>query len=495
MFDPEHGGFGGAPKFPTPQNLLFLLRYWKRTGEKNALSMVEKTLRSMRSGGMFDQIGFGFHRYSTDTEWLVPHFEKMLYDQALLVISYLEAFQATGKAEFAATARDVLHYVMRDLSSQEGGFFSAEDADTEGEEGKFYIWTEQEIRDALPQADADLAVKVFGVEAEGNFTDSVERSRNGKNVLNYPGPLDELAADLNLSESELVSRIREIRQMLYGARQKRVQPAKDYKILTDWNGLIIAAFAKASQVLDDSRYLDAAAKAADFLLAKMRETDGTLFHRYVEGERAVGGFLDDYVFLAQGLIEVYEAGFDEKYLKAALQLTDAMMTRFWDGENGGFFFTPEDATDVMVRRKEVYDGALPSGNSVALLNLLRLARLSDNAGYEDRAALMMRTFASEVRAYPAAHTYFLLGVDLAVVPSYNIILVGESDWDGTQNMLMPLRKSYLPNLVISLRTPSNAGFGYKALDGKATAYVCRGQMCLPPTNDVSKMLELIQLKS
>jgi len=443
---------------------------------------------------MFDQLGFGFHRYSTDAEWLVPHFEKMLYDQALLGISYLEGFQATDNEEFAATARDVLHYVMRDLSSEEGGYLSAEDADTEGEEGKFYLWTEQEIRDVLPRADADLALKVFGVEAQGNYSDSGERGRNRKNVLHTRKTLDELAASLKVGEAELDSRIREIRQMLYETRQKRVQPAKDGKILTDWNGLMIAAFAKASQIFDASKYLDAAVGAADFLLAKMCDTDGTLFHRYVEGERAVEGFLDDYAFLAWGLVEVYEASCDEKYLKAALQLTDAMMTRFWDGANGGFFFTSKDMIDVLVRRKEVYDGALPSGNSVALLNLLRLARLSNNADYEDKAAHIIRAFAGDVKGSPAAHTFFLLGVDFSVGPAYNVILVGESNWDSTQDMIIPLRKSYLPNLVFSLKAPDTARLGYEVLGGKTTAYVCRGQMCLPPTNEKSKMLEFLNLR-
>jgi len=230
-------------------------------------------------------------------------------------------------------------------------------------------------------------------------------------------------------------------------------------------------------------------------LAKMCDADGELFHRYVEGERAVAGFLDDYAFLAWGLIELYEAGFDEKYLKAALQLTDAMVTRFWDEANGGFFFTSKDMIDVLIRRKEVYDGALPSGNSVALLNLLRLARLSNNAGYEDKAAHIIRAFAGDVRGSPAAHTFFLLGVDFSVGPAYNVILIGESNWDSTQDMLIPLRKNYLPNLVFSLRAPDKARLGYEVLGGKTTAYVCRGQMCLPPTNEISKMLDSLQLMS
>jgi uncharacterized protein YyaL (SSP411 family) len=493
-FDSAHGGFGGAPKFPTPHNLLFLLRYWKRMDEKNALTMVEKTLRSMRMGGIFDQVGLGFHRYSTDAEWLVPHFEKMLYDQALLALAYVEAFQATGKKEFAETAKEVMQYVLNDLTSPEGGFFSAEDADTEGEEGKFYLWTEREIRDVLPPQDADLAVKVFGVFAAGNFYDAAERGRNGKNILHLVKPMEELATELNVTIDGLLSRIGEIRRNLFEERQKRIHPAKDDKILTDWNGLMIAAFAKASQVLREDSYLKAAVEAAEFLLTKMHEGD-LLFHRYVKGERAIEGFLNDYAFLAWGLIEVYEADFDEKYLKAALQLTEAMLARFWDEQNGGFYFTSKDAAEVLVRRKEVYDGALPSGNSVALMNLLRLARLSDNSAYEEKAFRLTRVFAWDVKMSPAAHTFFLLGLDFALGSSYNLIVVGESGWDSTLKMLDLVRKRYVPNLVVSVRTPEKAGFGYEALDGKATAYVCRNQMCMPPTKDPVKMLELLGLKS
>ncbi len=315
-FDEEHSGFGDAPKFPTPHNLLFLLRYWKRTSEKNALRMVEKTLRAVRMGGIFDQIGLGFHRYSTDAEWLAPHFEKMLYDQALLTLAYVEAYQATGKEEFSVTVKEILHYVLRDLFSPDGGFFSAEDADTEGEEGKFYLWTEQEIRNALTTEDAALAVKLYAVEAGGNYFDPAKRGRNWKNILHLPKPVIKLAAELGMTVDELIPRTSKIQSALYEARLNRVHPAKDDKVLTDWNGLMIAALAKASQALGERKYLEAAVKASDFFIESMREGD-VLFHRFVKGERAVEGFLDDYAFLSWGLIEVYEASFDEKYLRAA----------------------------------------------------------------------------------------------------------------------------------------------------------------------------------
>jgi hypothetical protein len=491
-FDSENGGFGDSPKFPTPHNLLFLLRYWKRTGEKKALEMVEKTLRSMRAGGIFDQIGLGFHRYSTDSEWLVPHFEKMLYDQALLTLAYADAFQATGAERFAVTIKEILHYVLQDLLSPEGGFYSAEDADTEGEEGKFYLWTEQEIRSALPEDLAEFGIKVFGVEPGGNYFDSAERGRNGKNVLHLSKSLNQLAAEMNMTVDGLVNEIGKCQRLLYEARQKRLHPAKDDKILTDWNGLMIAALARAGKVLNEPKYLKAAVKASDFLLDTMLEGD-LLFHRFAKGERAVEGFLDDYAFLAFGLTEVYEADFDEKYLRVALDLTDAMVARFWDDKNGGFYFTPKNEENALLKRKETYDGALPSGNSVALLNLLRLSRLSDKSEYEETAARLSRAFAGDLQGSPSAHTFFLIGLDFEFGPTYRLIIVGDIDEQTTLSMFKPMRDNFLPNVIVSLKTPDKAGLGYEQIDGKATAYVCRDKMCLPPTNSVEKMLEYLDV--
>lgn len=492
--DEVNGGFGNAPKFPSPHNLLFLLRYWKRTDEENGLMMVEKTLRAMHLGGIFDQIGFGFHRYSTDAEWIVPHFEKMLYDQALLVLAYAEAYQATNVEEFKATIKETLQYVLRDLASSEGGFYSAEDADSEGEEGKFFLWSEQEIQEALSSEDANLAMKIYSVEARGNYFDPAKNGRNGKNILHLSRPLSESAKESNMTMDELCSRINKIRQTLYKVREKRVHPAKDDKILTDWNGLTIAAFAKAGSILNEPQYLEAAIKSANFFLEKMKEKDG-LFHRFVKGERAIEGFLDDYAFLVWGLIEVYEASFEEKYLTAALELTDSMIARFWDEKDGGFYFTSKNTVDMMIRRKEVYDGAYPSGNSVALLNVLRLARLSSITRYDEIAARLSRTFAGEVKSSPSAYTFFLLGVDFIVGPSYNVILVGEANVEDTVKLLEPLRTNYLPNLVVKLITLNKAGFGYEIINGKTTAYVCRNQVCLPPTNEQTKMLELLNIIS
>jgi uncharacterized protein YyaL (SSP411 family) len=491
-FDEQNGGFGRAPKFPTPHNLLFLLRYWSRTKEKTALTMVEKTLRAMRLGGIFDHVGFGFHRYSTDAEWLVPHFEKMLYDQALLALAYTEAYQATRAGKFKVTAKEVLEYVLRDLASPEGGFYAAEDADSEGEEGKFYLWTEEEIRKALSPEDADLAVSLFGVEAAGNFAEAV-RKRNGENILHLARPLEEVAVEWHLTLDELILRLGKIQNLLFKTRKNRVHPAKDDKVLVDWNGLMIAALARASSVFGEPRYLQATVKAAGFILENMKDENGTLFHRYAKGEKAIAGFLDDYAFLVWGLLEIYEACFEDKYLQAALELTKTMMSQFWDEKAGGFYFTAKGAETAVPRRKEVYDGALPSGNSVALFNLLRLALLTGDSAYEDMASRITKVFSEDVHRAPAAHTFLLLGVDFAVGPAYSVILVGAPDEDGVQSMLNALKAAYLPNVVVSVRQPGKDGLGYEKIDGKATAYVCRDQTCMPPTNKIEKMLELVGL--
>jgi uncharacterized protein YyaL (SSP411 family) len=491
-FDERNGGFGGAPKFPSPHNLLFLLRHWRRTKEKTGLAMVEKSLRAMRLGGVFDQVGFGFHRYSTDAEWLVPHFEKMLYDQALLALAYTEAYQATGAGKFKVTAKEILTYALRDMASPESGFYGAEDADSEGEEGKFYLWTEKEIRKALASEDADLAVRLFGVKAAGNYTEAIQK-RSGENILHLAEPLEQVASESQLTLDELILRLGKIQNSLFKARENRVHPAKDDKVLVDWNGLMIAALARAGSVFSQPRYLHAAVKAADFILEQMKDEHGALFHRYAKGERAIEGFLDDYAFLVWGLIEIYEACFEEKYLEAAEELTKTMALRFWDDEDGGFYFTAEGAESAVPRRKMVYDGALPSGNSVALLNLLRLAQLTGDSAYSDMAGRMTKVFSEDARRAPSAHAFMLVGVDFAVGPAYNVILVGDREEEGMQHLLGALKAGYLPNMVVSLRQAGKAGSGYEKIEGRATAYVCRGQTCMPPTNEPEKMLALLGL--
>jgi uncharacterized protein len=491
-FDQENGGFGRAPKFPSPHNLLFLLRYYNRTKEKTAWAMIEKTLRSMRLGGIFDQVGFGFHRYSTDAQWLVPHFEKMLYDQALLSLAYVEAYQVSGTPKFKLSAKETLDYVLRDLATVEGGFYSAEDADSEGEEGKFYLWTQKEIEQALQEPDAALALRIFEVKPEGNYVEA-SGSRNGENILHFASSLEQLASESDLTIEELIVRLGKIRNTLFEIREKRVHPSKDDKILVDWNGLMIAAFARASQILGEQKYIQAAVKAADFILKEMKNGDGRLYHRYANGEKAVLAFLDDYANLVFGLIELYEACFDEKYLQASIDLTKVMIEHFWDEKKGGFFFTEKNADQAVPRLKQTYDGAMPSGNSVALYNLLRLGRLTGESSFEDYAGKLLKAFAQEVRGQSLGHTFMLTGLEFELGPTFSIVLVGDPADKETIEMLATIRKNYLPNLTVLMWTPEKAksappGMIYEKIENKATAYICRDQTCMPPTNNIDKML-------
>ncbi|MCX8150740.1 MAG: thioredoxin domain-containing protein [Candidatus Bathyarchaeota archaeon] len=491
-FDVESGGFGTAPKFPRPHTILFLLRYWKRTGKKEALEMSEKTLRNMRLGGVFDQLGFGFHRYTTDSQWLVPHFEKMLYDQALLALAYTEMYQVSGAEKFKLTAKETLDYVLRDLVSPEGGFYASEDADSEGEEGKFYLWTMEEIKKALPKEE-ELAVRLFGILPEGNYVDAIIGSRNNKNILHFPQPLEAIASETGLTLDELICRLGKIRNTLFEARKSRIRPTRDEKVLVDWNGLIIAALARANAIFNEEKYLQAATKAANFILSNLRKPNGELCHVWVKGEKAVDGFLDDYAFLTFGLIELYEATFEEKYLQAATDLTNIMMSQFWDIKNGGFYFSCKNAETTMPNMKHVYDGALPSGNSAAVLNLLRLARLMGKVDYEEVARKTLKIFAEEVKEAPQAYTFMLCGLDFALGPAYNVVLAGEPHSKDMVEMLSALRKNYVPNVVISIKQPNQAGTNYEKIDGKTTVYVCRDQTCIAPTTDKTKILELLGL--
>jgi uncharacterized protein YyaL (SSP411 family) len=454
--------------------------------------MVEKTLRRMRWGGIFDQLGFGFHRYSTDAQWLVPHFEKMLYDQAMLAMAYTETFQATGANKFKITARETLEYALGELASSDGGFFSAEDADSEGEEGKFYLWAIEEVIDALPPEDADLAVHLFGLSGEGNYFEPSTGGKDGKNILHLPTPLESLAAYKGVTINELLSRMEKIREALLEVRKNRVPPAKDDKILTDWNGLMIAALSKAGRVFDEQKFVNAAVQTADFLLSHMLNEEGTLYHRYAKGERAIEGFLDDYTFLAYGLIELYMTTFEEKYLRIATDLTRTTLKKFWDEKTGGFFLTVAKSENAMPRMKQVYDGALPSGNSVGLLNLLRLSILAADSSLEDFAVKQTRTFSEEVKGNPQAYTFLLAGVDFMVGPSQSVVLVEGQDESNTQEMVKSIRSLYLPNLVVSIWDPRKASLGYENIEGKATAYVCHGKKCLPPTNSVERVLSLFE---
>jgi uncharacterized protein YyaL (SSP411 family) len=500
-YDRTYGGFGTAPKFPSPHNFLFLLRYWKRTGKEDALRMVEKTLQEIRRGGIYDHVGFGVHRYSTDREWLIPHFEKMLYDQAMLALAYLEVYQATGKRMYERTAREIFEYVLRDLRDPEGGFYSAEDADSEGEEGKFYVWKEEEIRDVLEPGEAELAIRVFQVRKEGNFQEEASGRKQETNILYTARSRSEIGSGLDLPPSDLDREIEAVRVKLFEAREGRVHPYKDDKILTDWNGLIIAALARGAQVLGDEYYRKAAEDGVRFILQRLRQEDGRLLHRYREGEASIQAHLDDYAFLVWGLIELYEATFDPSFLKTALDLNEDMLRRFWDHEGAGFFFTPEDGETLIIRKKEYYDSATPSGNSIAMYNLLRLARLTGRTALEEKAAALASGSSGVVRQYPSGFTQLLSAIDFGIGPTFEVVIVGAPGAPDTNAMVHALRGSYLPNQVTIFKSSSElhpeidrvAEFveSHNALGGKTTAYVCSANACSAPTTDPGEMLEKI----
>jgi uncharacterized protein YyaL (SSP411 family) len=501
-FDKTYGGFSGAPKFPTPHNFFFMLRYWRKADSQEALKMVEKTLQEIRWGGIFDQIGFGFHRYSTDREWLVPHFEKMLYDQALLALAYLETYQATGNTVYSDTAKEIFTYVLRDMRSPEGGFYSAEDADSEGVEGKFYVWTEQELREILPTDEADLIVRAFHVEKNGNFREEASGKSVGANILYTGKSLADIASVMKLPAEVLKQKIDSARSRLFEVRERRVHPHKDDKILTDWNGLMIAALARGAQVLGDKVYADAAENAVEFILNRLRKPDGRLLHRYRDGEASIAAHLDDYAFLAWGLIETYEATFDARYLTTALELNKEMIRRFWDERGGGLYFTSDDAENLIVRKKEVYDGALPSGNAVAMLNLLRLGRFTGDADLEDRAFKIQKAFSEQVRQFPSGYTQFLSAVDFGLGASHDVVISGSL---GAKEMLDALRSRFSPNQVLVFRPAGEESAGidavasfaknYAPVNGKATAYVCSGRSCKDPTTEVKDLLALLGQKN
>jgi len=502
-FDKQHAGFSIAPKFPTAHNLLFLLRYWKRYGTPEALDMVEKTLRAMRRGGIYDHIGFGFHRYSTDSQWIVPHFEKMLYDQAMLAMAYTEAYQATGKEVYAKTAKEIFTYILRDMTASEGAFYSAEDADSDGKEGKFYLWTQEEIRRALGNEELDFVTRVFNIEKDGNFAEQTTGRKSGDNILHLGKALSEFASDLNLSQQDLQENLDAIRQTLFAHREKRIHPMKDDKILTDWNGLMIAALAKGAQAFDEQEYAEAACRAADFILGNMSKPDGRIWHRYRDGQAGVEANLDDYAFLAWGLIELYEATFNTRYLEAALKLTDNMVGHFWDEDSGGLYLTPDDGERLLVRKKEIYDGAIPSGNSVAMLNLLRLGHMISDVDLEEKAAKIGGAFSGIVKQSPSAHTQLMVSMDFTISPCYEVVIAGKAKAEDTKAMLKALRTSFLPNMVVLLNPDGQelteiaklAEFtkNQRSIDGRATAYVCKNYNCKLPTTDINKMLQLLNV--
>ncbi len=482
LYDEEHGGFGTAPKFPTPHNMLFLLRYWKRTGNQKAMTMVEKTLTEMKQGGIYDHIGYGFHRYSTNREWLVPHFEKMLYDQAMLLMTYTEAYQTTKKKEYMETTEEIITYVLRDLSSPEGGFYSAEDADSEGEEGKFYVWSTEELRAILTEEEYERITKHYNIKPEGNYLDEASSRKTGKNILHLTNGSDD-------DETLFL-----VKNKIFEARESRIRPQLDDKLLTDWNGLMIAALSKAGRAFQVKEYILEAVRATEFILTKMWD-GSTLLHRYREDEAGIPGFLNDYAFLTWGLIELYHATNEERYLETAIKVNQSMINKFQD-PNGGFYFTAEDAEKLLTRRKEIYDGAIPSGNSIAFYNLLRLSRLTGETRLEDHARRLSMFFSSSLLGQPIAYTMFLVGLDFAFGPSAELILTGNED--ELRRFNLRLSDEYLPNTIVHVWSHRLAEKIPYLVDIKPgdipLIYVCKEFVCKLPTNDIEIALELIHEK-
>jgi len=489
QFDAVNGGFGTAPKFPSPQNHLFLLRSAIRTGDGNSTAMVEAALQAMRNGGIFDHVGYGFHRYSVDAAWFAPHFEKMLYDQAMLTMAYTEAYLATDDEQYAQTSAEILTYVMRDMTAPEGGFYSSEDADSEGEEGKFYLWTEAELEELLSADDAAFVAATFNTAVSGNFSEAGELSKNG-NILYLKNRLS----------AEDAARWETIRPQLFDVREQRIHPALDDKVLTDWNGLMIAAFAQAGQAMDEPTYTAAAKTAADFILETMVDENGRLLHRYRDGEAGISATIEDYAFLIWGLLDLYQATFDLRYLEEAIRIQAELDAHFWDQENDGYFFTADDAEQLISRPKESYDGAIPSGNSAAALNLVRLGRMTGNTAYEERASALMTAFGGNIARSPMGHAMLLTAVDFGIGPSHEIVVVGDAESADTAEILAAIRSLYLPNKVVMLRPMNDEAATQlispfteyqSAQNNAATVYVCQNFFCERPTTETAVMLELL----
>jgi len=498
-YDSRHGGFDGSPKFPTPHRLVFLLRNHHRTGNVHALEMVTHTLTAMRHGGLWDHVGFGFHRYATDASWLLPHFEKMLYDQALLAIAYLEAYQITRNSFFAQTAEEIFTYVLRDMVHPQGGFFTAEDADSEGEEGKFYVWYMAEFKevaaigtDGIPWHD------IFNLQNGGNFADEASRQQSGTNILHLTRAWQQWADNLQMPAPSLAEQWDIVRQRLFNRRRERVAPLKDDKVLTDWNGLMIAALALGARVLGSETYAVEAEKAVNFLQTRLMDSHGRLLHRYRDGQAAIPAQAGDYAFLIMGLIELYRTTFRTDLLEYAIETQKELDVCFWDPAQGGYFLTADNENELPVRPKELYDGAMPSANSVALSNLILLARLTGKHTWEERADLLTRSFASSVSSQPAAFTHFLNGLDLALQPGKEVVVTGAAAAPDTQAILKALQTAYAPHLVAHLKSDQNAdrlstlaGFT-EALpynSGQATAHICTGFNCKNSTTDIDIMLK------
>jgi hypothetical protein len=485
-YDQRHGGFGGAPKFPASMNLEFLLRTHLRTPDGQALDMVTHTCRKMAEGGLYDQLGGGFHRYSTDAHWLVPHFEKMLYDNALLSRLYLHAYQVTGDEFFRRIAEETFDYVVREMTDEGGAFYSTQDADSEGVEGKFFVWTIEEIDELLGAEDSRLVAAYYGATAEGNFEE--------KNILNVPRPAQMVAAELGVPLERLREVVERSRPLLFAAREKRIKPGRDEKAIAAWNGMMLTSFAEASSVLERADYRRVAERNAEFLLQTLRR-EGTLLHVYKDGQAKHHGYLDDYACVASGLLSLYEATGTTRWLRECLSLTEQMCEEFWDDAEGGFFYTSTKGERLIVRNKDFMDNATPAGNSVAAELLLRLALLTENQEYSRRAVTVFRLLRDQMMRYPSAFGYLLGALDFYLSTPKEIVVIGQAEADDSLALLREVWKRYLPNKVVAQSTENDEEASSvvallrerPALGGRATAYVCENYSCLQPVTTPAEL--------
>lgn len=483
--DRRHGGFGSAPKFPHPMDLRLLLRGYERFGNEDDLKVATTTLDKMLYGGIYDQLGGGFHRYSTDAYWLVPHFEKMLYDNALLVPVYVEAWQVTRNPEYKRAVEETLEYVRREMTSPEGGFYSTQDADSEGDEGKYFVWTSDEIREYLGGDEAELFIAAYDVTSSGNW--------EGKTILNRPRPLSEIAEERQIDLSELERRLAASRAILFERRKQRVSPGRDEKILTAWNGMMISALAQAGFVFNAPEYLSLAVNAADFLLQNMRHETGDLLHCFKDGQAKLLGYLDDYACLIDGFVELFQATSEGEYLTQAVQLADVMIDRFHDAESGGFFFTARNHERLIARTKDIQDNAVPSGNGMAATALLRLSQLSERQDFQQVALKTLDAFAEFLAERPAAAGQALIALDFELGPKLQIVVTPDLQGGIQAELLELLRHAFLPNSVIVKQSATSASLVGSLVSGKTPhptetqVFVCEQGACFAPARSVVEL--------
>ena len=489
QFDSTYGGFGHAPKFPGSLTLSFLLRYWKRMGERRALEMVENTLEKMANGGIYDQLGGGFHRYSVDERWLIPHFEKMLYDNALLTRAYCELYQTTRKERFRRIAEEILNYILREMTSPQGGFYSAQDADSEGEEGRFYVWTRDQIKEVLGKERGTPFCAYYGVSMQGNF-------EGEWSALSITSSVEKVAGRYGLTPPDLEVLLEEGRKKLYAEREKRIKPNRDEKILVSWNGLMISGFVDGFKVSGNERYLAAAKQAATFILGNLR-AKGQLKRVFSRGEWRVNGYSEDYAFLIQALIDLYEVTYDIDWLKAAEDLNREMIRQFWDEDQGGFFFTGEENETLIARSKRPYDNVTPSPNSVGTFNLLRLGTLLGDETLKRKAEQTLRLFYGFLSEHPSGFAHMISGLSFFLHPE-EIGIIGSKKDPRTQSMVREINLAYLPDKIMSLVDPRESieGSWFPFLREKGivevpTAFVCKGFTCLPPVKNEKELRDIL----